>query len=103
MSSPADWLDLRDDAGRISHQKLVLLGFLVIAILFHAIGIQFSWWELVVLGSIACGPRMFGLFLRRSSFSFGGTPTALLPATDDPPPPAASAPLAAGHAYDPGA
>lgn len=68
---PLYWLDLRDAKGRPDHQKIIPLVVIIAAIVFHAVHNPFAWWELVVLGAIAFGPRMYGLFLRRSSFGFG--------------------------------
>jgi hypothetical protein len=70
---PLYWLDLRDRDGRPDHQKIVPFVVILAAIVLHAVGQPFAWWELVVLGAIAFGPRMYGLFLRRSSFTFGAS------------------------------
>lgn len=70
--NPLDLFDLRDATGKVDNQKIVPLLFLVAAVVFHAIGNRFAWWELVILSAVAFGPRMYGLFLRRSSFTFGG-------------------------------
>lgn len=70
---PYYWLDLYDRTNRPDHQKIAAFTLLIAAIVFHALGKAFTWWELVILGAIAFGPRMYGLFLRRSSFTFGPT------------------------------
>lgn len=67
------WLDLRDKNGVPDHQKIMPTIIIAVAAVAHFVRVPFNWIELTILGSIAFGPRMFGLFLRRSNFGFTGT------------------------------
>jgi hypothetical protein len=62
--NPVDALDLRDKADQPDHAKIVPWILLMISIVFHAVGIPFTWWELTTLGSLAYGYGAWRTFLQ---------------------------------------
>lgn len=62
--NPVDALDLRDKDDRPDHGKIVPWTLLVVAIVYHAVGIPFTWWELTALGSLAYGFAAWRTFLQ---------------------------------------
>lgn len=73
--NPLSWLDLRDARGKPDHQKVMPTILVFAAIALHAVSRPFGGMELVVLGALCFGPRMFGLYLRRANITLGRPPS----------------------------
>lgn len=62
--NPVEALDLRDKNDKTDHAKVVPWILLMVSIVFHALGIPFTWWELTALGSMAYGYGAWRTFLQ---------------------------------------
>lgn len=60
---PVTALDLRDKNDNPDHSKIIPWMLLVVAVVFHALGMPFTWWELTTLGSLAFGHSVWRQFL----------------------------------------
>lgn len=58
------WLDLCDSRGKPDNQKILPLVVVIAALVANFVHNPFSVTALIVLGAIAFGPRVYGLFLR---------------------------------------
>lgn len=67
--NPIEALDLRDNDDKPDHGKVLPWILLMAAIVFHAMGIPFAWWELTALGSLAYGYGAWRTFLKAKSVS----------------------------------
>lgn len=60
---PVDACDLVDKQGKADHGKVVPFLFLVVACVLHVLGMPFSWYELLALGSLSFGYGAWRTFL----------------------------------------
>lgn len=65
--NPVEALDLRDNNNNPDHSKILPWMLLMVAMIFHAVGIPFTWWELTTLGSLAYGYGAWRTFLKAKS------------------------------------
>lgn len=68
---PLYWLDCRDRFGRPDSQKILPIILFFAALVFHWFAKPLPPLTLTILGAIAFGPRMYGLYLKRAHIGKG--------------------------------